>query len=67
MNEMQIEKYQNEEIQHYQDGENKLINTNENQIAEFCREHQDKITQIKNPCIALNSNENLKIGVELPF
>ena len=35
MNEMWSEKYQNEEIQHYQDEESRSINTNENQLLNF--------------------------------
>ena len=61
MNEMQSQKYQNKEIskKHYQDEENRSINTNENQLIEFSQEHQEKFTQVKNSCIAPNSSENL--------
>ena len=37
MNEMQGEKYWDGEIQHYQDEENRSINTIENQLVEFCQ------------------------------
>ena len=61
MNQMQSQKYQNKEIskKHYQDEENRSINTNENQLIEFSQEHQEKFTQVKNPCIAPYSSENL--------
>ena len=61
MNEMQSQKYQNKEIskKHYQDEENRSINTNEYQLTEFSQEHQEKFTQVKNPCIAPYSSENL--------
>ena len=45
---MQSQKYQNKEIskKHYQDEENRSINTNENQLIEFSQEHQEKFTQV---------------------
>ena len=29
-------------------------------LLNYCQEHQEKFTQLKNPCIAPNSNENLE-------
>ena len=57
---MHCEKYWDEEMQHYKDEENRSINTIENQLVEFCQQHQEKFTQLKNACIAPNSNENLE-------
>ena len=46
-------------MQHYQDEEDRSIKTIENQLVEFCQERQEKFTQVKNPCIASISRENL--------
>ena len=29
-------------------------------LLNYCQQHQEKFTQLKNPCIAPNSNENLE-------
>ena len=59
MNQLEKEKIWYKKMQHYQDEEGRSIKTIENQLVELCQERQEKFTQVKNPCIASISRENL--------
>ena len=60
LNQTQSEGHWNEEIQQHRDIENRSINTIEIQLIKFRQKQQEKFTQIKDPPMPPNRNENLQ-------